>query len=137
LDWLDEIALRDRSRIRDVLGGKAMTDIVTDPRLGRADKLKRVKEQVRRLRLPRLAETEDAIRNKIQALKLVPEIHLSVPAGLEEGRLQVEFKATSHDELKRMVAKLSEAAETNSVREIFELLAGRQATRNQNTTSLK
>jgi hypothetical protein len=56
---------------------------------------------------------------------------LSVPSGLGEGSLQVEFKATSHDELKRMVARLNAAAEKDSVREIFELLAGRRTTRNQ------
>jgi hypothetical protein len=131
MDWLEEIALRDRSRIHDILGSKAIADIETDPRLGRADKLKRIKEQVRRLRFPRLAETEDAIRNKIQALKLASGIRLSVPSGLEEGRLQVEFKATSHDELKRMIAQLTDAAEKDSVREIFELLAGRRTARNR------
>jgi hypothetical protein len=131
MDWLEEIGLRDRLRIHDVLRSKAIAHIETDPRLGRADKLKRIKEQVRRLRFPRLAETEDAIRNEIQALKLAPEICLSVPSGLEEGSLQVEFKATSHDELKRMMAQLNDAVEKDSVREIFELLAGRRTTRNQ------
>jgi hypothetical protein len=83
------------------------------------------------LRFPRLAETEDAIRNEIQALKLASEIRLSVPPGLEEGSLRVEFKATSHDQLKRMVTQLNDAAQKDSVREIFELLAGRRTTRKQ------
>jgi hypothetical protein len=56
---------------------------------------------------------------------------LSVPSGLEEGSLQVEFKAASHDELMRMVAQLNDAVEKDSVREIFELLAGRRTTRKQ------
>jgi hypothetical protein len=131
IDWLEEIGLRDRLRIHDILCSKAIVDVETDPRLGRADKLKRIKEQVRRLRFPRLAETEDAIRNEIRALKLAPEIRLSVPSGLEEGSLQVEFKATSHDGLKRMMAQLNDAVEKDSVREIFELLAGRRTTRKQ------
>jgi hypothetical protein len=131
MDWLEEIALRDRLSIHDVLCSQAIARVETDPRLGRADKLKRIKEQVRRLRFPRLAETEDAIRNKVQALKLGPEIRLSVSAGLEEGGLQVEFKATSHDEFKRIVAQLIDAAEKDSIREIFELLAGRRTTRKQ------
>jgi hypothetical protein len=131
MDWLEEIGLRDRLTIHDVLRSKTIADIETDPRLGRADKLKRIKEQVRRLRFPRLAETEDAIRHEIQSLKLVPEIRLSVPSGLEEGSLQVEFKATSHDELKRMVAQLNNVAEKDSVREIFALLAGQPTMRSQ------
>jgi hypothetical protein len=128
MDWLEEIALRDRSTVCDVLSNKAIVDIKTDPRLGRADKLKRIKEQLRRSRFPRLAETEDAIRTRIQALKLHPEIRLSVPPGLEEGRLRVEFSATNHEELKRLITKLTEAKENSIVPEIFDLLSGKMAT---------
>jgi len=131
MDWLEEIGFRDRLRIHDLLRRETIVHIETDPRLGRADKLKRIKEQIRRWRFPRLAETEDAIRNEIQMLKLVPEIRLSVPSGLEEGALQVEFRATSHAEFKRMVARLNDAGEKDSMREIFELLAGRRTTRKQ------
>src|ERR1051325_10991345 len=54
IDWLDEIALRDSVTIISLLRGKPVTDIESDPRLGRSDKLKRLKEHVRRLRFPRL-----------------------------------------------------------------------------------
>jgi hypothetical protein len=124
MDWLEEIALRDQAQIHELLSGKVVADITTDPRLGRADKLKRVKEQVRRWRFPRLAEAEGAIRTKIQALKLHPGVRLSVPPGLEGGRVQVEFSAASHEELKQLTAKLSEALEKAVASEIFELLSG-------------
>jgi hypothetical protein len=124
MDWLEEIALRDDVQIHQLLGRKIVGDITTDPRLGRADKVKRVKEQVRRWRFPRLAETEDAIRGKIQALKLHPGVRLSVPPGLEGGRLQVEFTAASHEQLKQHTAKLSDAVEKTVAAEIFELLSG-------------
>jgi hypothetical protein len=114
MDWLDEIALR-----RKVVG-----DIATDPRLGRGDKLKRVKEQLRRWRFPRLAETEDAIRAKIQSLKLQTGINLSVPRGLEGGRLQVNFSAVSHAELKQLMAGLSDASDKTDMADIFDLLVG-------------
>jgi hypothetical protein len=125
MGWLEEIALRDQSPIERLLADKAITEIETDPRLGRADKLKRIKEQVRRWRFPRLAETEDAIYARIRELKLSPEIRLSLPPGLEGGRVQVEFAASSQDELRRLVANLAEAKEKDAVREIFDLLAGR------------
>jgi hypothetical protein len=126
MDWLEEIALRDRTKIHQVLNSKAVTDITTDPRLGRADRLKRVKERIRRLRFPRLSETEDAIRAKIQALKLHPDIVLSVPLGLEGGRLQVEFSATREAELKKLTDQLCAAIEKPAVAEIFALLSGGQ-----------
>jgi hypothetical protein len=124
MDWLEEISLRDGCSICSVLTTKTVDDHATDPRLGRADRLKRVKEQIRRLRFPRLVETEDAIRAKIGELKLNPGIRLTVPVGLEGGQLKVEFTATSHAELKQLAKKLTEAVDQATVPEIFALLAG-------------
>ena len=127
MDWLEEIALRDQFKIQELLTSKALKDIESDPRLGRADKLKRIKDHVRRLRFPRLAQTEDLIRGRIQELKLHPEIRVNVPPGLEGGNLRVEFYVSNHAELKRQIAKLTEAADQASMTEIFGLLAGRTA----------
>ncbi len=91
MDWSEEIALRDGIAIAAIFAGKVIDDIATDPRLGRADKVKRIKESLRKLRFPRLAQTEDEIHDKIRALKLQPEIRVTVPPGLEGGRLQIEF----------------------------------------------
>lgn len=124
MDWLEEIALRDRQSIHAVLTSKSVDDIATDPRLGRADRLKRIKERIRRLRFPRLAEAEDMIRAKIQDLKLHPEIRVTVPPGLEGSQLRFEFTAASHAELKQIAAKLTEAADKDSLPEIFDLLTG-------------
>ena len=55
MDWSEEIALRDGIAIAAIIASKAIDDIATDPRLGRADKVKRIKESLRRLRFPRLA----------------------------------------------------------------------------------
>jgi hypothetical protein len=86
--------------------------------------LKRIKEQLRRRRFPRLAETEDQIRNHINSLKLQPEIRLSVTPGLEGGQLNVEFEAGTTAEFKAAVGKLSEATSLRSLPAIFELLSG-------------
>ncbi len=124
MDWLEEIALRERSKIHEILSEKQITDIQTDPRIGRPDKVKRVKEELRRRRFPRLAAIEDAIQEKIRGLKLQPEIRASVPPGLEGGRLVVAFTAASREELKRAAKKLSEAADSELAAEIFKLLSG-------------
>jgi len=127
MDWLEEVAARDRTKIYQILGDPSIVDVMTDPRLGRADKVKRIKDRLRRLRFPRLAQTEDAIREKIQALKLHPGIKLSVPPGLEGGRLQAGLSAARQQEFKNLSAKLSEAVEKSTVAEIFNLLSGRQS----------
>lgn len=127
LDWLEEVALREHVAIHAILASKTIDDIATDPRLGRADRLKKIKEQIRRLRYPRLAETEDALRGKIQELKLHPEIRLSVPPGLEGGLIRVEFSAANHDELCRLASKLKNATEHQLMPEIFQLLSGQSS----------
>ena len=127
MDWLEEISLRDRVSISEILAGQAIFAVKTDPRLGRADRLKRVKEQLRRLRFPRLAGIEDTIRQKIRALKLPAGIRLSVPAGLEGGRLQVEFSAASVTELQSFIDQLRAAAAGDIAAEIFALLSGQPA----------
>ena len=124
MDWLEEIALRDGRAIDAILADGVISDIETDPRLGRADKLKRVKEEVRRQRFPRLARAEDALRARIVELKLQPEITISAPVGLEGGRLRVEFSPSNPQEFKKLAAKLADAADKEALREAFALLAG-------------
>src|SRR5574341_1354013 len=70
LDWLEEIALRDGKNFREILQGEPVARIMSAPRLGRSDKLKRAKEEVRRLRFPRLAHIQDEIQKRIRELKL-------------------------------------------------------------------
>ncbi len=125
LDWLEEISLRDGVSISSVLRSASLVRILTDPRLSRNDRLKRVKEEVRRLRFPRLAEIEEGIEKRIRALKLKPQIQISFPPGLEGGALTLQVRATRYEELKGLVRELSRAVENKEVEEIFALLEGR------------
>jgi len=127
MDWLEEIALRDRCGIHQILAQQKIAHIGSDPRLGRADKLKRIKEQIRRLRFPRLSRIEDTVRARIRELKLPPAVRLSVPFGLEGGKLRVEISASTAQELKKLIAQLAEAADRDSIKEIFRMLAGETA----------
>ena len=127
MDWGEEIALRDGVAIAAIFDGKGVGEIATDPRLGRADKVKRIKEFLRRLRFPRLARTEDEIQGRIHAFKLHPEIRLTVPPGLEGGRLQIEFSVTNQEDFKRLAAKLAAVAESSLTGEIFKLLGGSES----------
>jgi hypothetical protein len=125
MDWLEEISLRDGSTICEILAGSPIDSIRTDPRLGRADKLKRIKEQLRRWRFPRLAAIEDALTERIKALHLPAGIRLSAPPGLEGGRLKVEFCAGSSAEMRELTGRLRDATEGDAVTQVFALLAGR------------
>ena len=124
LDWLEEIALRDGLSFRDVLNGAALARIWSDPRLSRNDKLKRMKEELRRLRFPRLAGLEEEIQRRVQELKLGPRIQISFPPGLEGGELTVQIKAASHETLQKLIEELAGALEKRAMKEIFALLKG-------------
>ena len=123
LEWVEEIALRDGTGLA-VLLRDDLSRIATDPRLGRNDKLKRLKDELRRLRFPRLARVEDEILRRVRALKLDSKSSVSVPAGLEGSAVTVKMQAASHDELKRLVGEMARAVETREMSEIFALLKG-------------
>lgn len=124
LDWLDEISLRDGLSPRDVLSGEPLVRISSDPRLSRSDKLKRIKEEVRRLRFPRLSRIEDAIQQTVRDMRLSSRIQVIIPPGLEGVTVTVQVKASTHEELKRLVGEVEKASETEAMREIFALLRG-------------
>jgi len=122
MDWSEEIASRDCVAVATIFADRVFGDIATDPRLGRADKVKKIKDNLRRMRFPRLARAEDEIQEKIGVFKLQPEIRMTVPPGLEGGKLHVEFSVTNQQDFKRLAGKLAAAAEKNVASEIFMLL---------------
>ncbi len=127
LDWLEEISVRDGVGVAALLGRTELERIASDPRLGRSDKLKRLKDEVRRLRFPRMARIEDEIARRVRALRLDPKIQLAVPAGLEGAAVTIAMKAASHDELKRLLVELARVVEDDGMKEIFALLRGETA----------
>jgi len=129
LDWLEEIALRDGVGVAAILARDEMSRIVSAPRLGRNDKLKRLKDELRRLRFPRLARIEEEIHRRVRALKLDPGLSVNVPAGLEGGAVTVKIEATSHDEARRLTARLGDVMERAEMKEIFSLLHGEDTER--------
>lgn len=124
LDWLEEIALRDGVSFREIFAGEALRKISSNPRLGRNDKLKQIKEELRRLRFPRLARTEEEIGKRLREMKFSPQIQITVPPGLEGGRLTVQMKASSYEQLERLVGELAQSLEKKTMKEIFALLGG-------------
>ena len=124
LDWLEEISLRDGVGFSQILGSEAITGIRSDPRLGRNDKLKRIKGEVRRLRFPRLAKVEGEIQRRIRAMKPGPGVRIEVPLNLEGGTVNVEMRASSHEELRRLAGELHQLLEQPEMKEIFDLLTG-------------
>ncbi|NIO07105.1 MAG: hypothetical protein GTO40_03585 [Deltaproteobacteria bacterium] len=125
LDWAEEISLRDGVGLYGLIKGPRIEPIWSDPRLGRADKLRRIKEEMRRLRFPRLVKLERDVQNRIRSLGLGSQIQLSVPQGLEGGALTIQLTATSVADLRKLSAELNEVLERSEIVDIFDCLNGR------------
>lgn len=123
LDSFEEIALRDGIGIATLLR-EDLSRITSDPRLGRNDKLKRLKEELWRLRFPRLAHIEMEIQRRVREMKLNQQMQVSVPPGLESGAVTVQVKATDCDEMKRLIGDLVRLSEGEQMKQIFALLRG-------------
>ena len=123
LDWCVEISLRDGCPIASVIDGKELAPTLSDSRLGRNDKLKHVKEALRRLRYPRLTRIEDEVRGRLRGLKLDPRIRITVAPGLEGG-LKVELQASGVEALARLARELECLAEDDAAKEVFALMEG-------------
>jgi hypothetical protein len=122
LDWLEEIGLRDGVGFEAVFDRVGAERIRSDPRLGRAERLKRIKEGIRRLRFPRLSEIESVIEARIRSLRLGPAIEASVPPGLEGGALTFVVRTKTAEDLRRAATALGQAAERPELLEIYQLL---------------
>ncbi|MGH7773457.1 MAG: hypothetical protein ACREQA_14630 [Candidatus Binatia bacterium] len=124
LDWLEEISVRDGMSLCKILRGESVLRILSNPRLNRNDKLKHIKEEMRRLRFPRLTQIEGEIHKRIRELNLKPQVQISIPPGLEGGFLTVQARAASYEELERLVGEMRRALEKETMKEIFALLRG-------------
>lgn len=125
LDWCIEIALRESVSIASVVGGDAVGLVVRDSHLGRNDKLKHVKEILRRRRFPRLTRIEGEVQKRLRALRMDPRISITVSPGLEGG-VKVELSARSADNLEGLALEVASMARKESTRKVFDLLAGRE-----------
>ena len=123
LDWCIEVSLRDGVSVAVILRRDDVVLVLRDAHLGRNDKLKHVKDTLRRLRYPRLTRIEGEITKRLRALKTDPRISLAVAPGLEGG-VKVQLSAQSAESLERLALEVASIAREEDTRELFELLAG-------------
>ena len=121
LDWLEEIVTRDGVAVRDLLGRVDLQHPLR-ANLSRNDKLKAVKEALRKIRYPRLSRLEDDLRAAVKALDLGSRVRISFPAALEGDEITVEIKARSVQELGSSLVTMQQKLADGSLRRVFELM---------------
>jgi hypothetical protein len=121
LDWLDDIAARDCVRPAAALADPGLHTVLRF-RGSQADRLKRWKERLRRVRYPRLAARESTIADLVRAMDLGGAIAVAPPPVLEGGVVTFTFTARSTDELAVALARLRDRIVRGDVDRLFALL---------------
>ncbi|HYL60510.1 MAG TPA: hypothetical protein VEU51_16700, partial [Candidatus Acidoferrales bacterium] len=105
LEMLDEIAVRERVTVAAVLEReeihRAAGSAGSTPARAHA-----FVEAIRAIRFPRLKRTQQRLRAEIAALKLPRGISVVLPKELGSDELTVSIRASSGDELARLVSAL-------------------------------
>jgi hypothetical protein len=121
MTWLEEISARDQTTPAAILSTTDARGILA-ARLGRADKLKRVKAWLRARRYPRLAAIEKALETEVQALGLGDGVRVRFPLGLDGNEVTVEVCARGPDALRGAVERLGRAVSAGGFDRVFQLL---------------
>jgi hypothetical protein len=121
IDWCEEIALRDDGTIAGLWARPEMQRPLTS-KLGRNDKLKAVKETLRKIRYPHLSRLEEDLQAAIKALDLGRRVQVSFPPSLEGDEMTVSIKARNAKELQDSVEQLRERLANGTIQQLFTLL---------------
>jgi len=121
LDWLEETVLRDGGTIHSLLARPELRRPL-DAKLSRNDKLKAVKEALRKLRYPQLSRLEDDLRAAVKALDLGSRVRVSFPPAFEGDEVTVEITARNVKELDEGVTRLRQRIAAGALQRVFDLL---------------
>lgn len=121
LDWLDDIAARERVRPAAALADRDLQAVLRF-RGAQADRLKRWKERLRRLRYPRLAAREAAIADLVRTMDLGSAIAVMPPPALEGGLVTFAIAVRSTGEFAAALERLREGFARGDVGRLFALL---------------
>jgi ParB-like chromosome segregation protein Spo0J len=110
---------RDGVDVKIFLQSEEVKEILSDKKIGLITQGDRIREYVRKLRYPRLAQAEEAFRRKKEKLKL-KGIALIPPPYFESEEFKVNFSFTTIEEFKKRLAQLQTLAEKEELKEIVE-----------------
>jgi hypothetical protein len=119
LDWCEESSLRDGQTIAALLARSEIRQPLT-AKLGRNDKLKVVKEALKKIRYPRLSRLQEDLGAAIKALDLGARVRVSLPPSLEGDEITVEIKARNAKELRDSLQRLQQRLDDGTIQRLFD-----------------
>jgi len=121
LELLEEIAVRERITVAEVLRRDEIRRIADGPESGPA-RASALIEALRQIRFPRLRKMQERLRAKVVALKLPRGLSVDLPKELGSDELTVSLRVRSADDLSRLIAALNQSSA--GLARIVEMLGG-------------
>ena len=121
VDWLEEIVLRDGESIAAVLDQREIQRPLATKQ-SRNDKLKVVKDAVRKLRYPYIARLEEELHESVKALNLGRRVHITFPPAFEGDEVTFGIKVRNVKDLADSLSRLQQRIDDQSLQHLFDLL---------------
>jgi hypothetical protein len=122
LDLLEEISLRDHTRIADLLGRMDIRAMIEDDQCTSTQKRERLRKRLTQIRYPTLTERTDKITQFLKAAGSPAGVSIKLPSYLEGNSLQVSFSFRSVRELEEKRGELGVLARKREIQEVLRHL---------------
>ncbi len=123
MDWLEEIEVRDRVSPAAVLAEQRVKASLSDRKVGRSDRLKRVKACIWKRRFPRLARLEAELHELAAENGLAGEkLSVAFPPGLEGEEITLSLRPGSEAELRGLIERIERCLQGGVFTRLFSLL---------------
>jgi hypothetical protein len=121
LSLLEEIAVRERQSIGEILNRPSLRRIASSPGSG-PGRARAMLDELRSLRYPRLRRVAAQLAEELAAIKLPPAIKVVLPRDLASDEIRVEIVARGSTEMAHMLECLT--AKTSELVRLAAMLSG-------------
>jgi len=120
----DEIALRDGKSLKDIFSDEELLEILGAEKLGRKDKLARIRDYLELIRYPERSELEGRVARITRELKAEFNLKIVLPEELEGDTIEIKVSARGPDELRSIAGRIASLSESGQLKELFSILKG-------------
>lgn len=109
LDWLPELAFRERSTIYDLLQSRKITEIRLNRKLNGPQKIERIRSELFNRRFPTISRAKNTWNTTAATLNPDPShVQFKPSEAFEKNRLELRITATSAEQARKIFAHLAE-----------------------------
>jgi len=119
IENLSECSRRDGIPIYELVQRENLSAILESEKIPEQKKAEGFRAELRRMRYPRLSETESSFEALVRSLGLPPELNIFSPPYFETDIFRVQVRFKNPDELRSHVEKLQKALESPGIKEWF------------------